>query len=347
MARPNNIIEINGKKYDARSGLPLSGQAKVSQIKPSPKQQSVDGIRPVTSQKSHQEPQQPKTNKQPLATRHAAPKAKTTPRKSQTLHRRSVKHPNVSGETPDKAHEEQTTNKNTEKPSVFAKTDTKRAERAQSISRSAAIERFHTAKMTTHSVSNEVKPPTKPKKHNADQTSAVVSHNIHTSAQRAVQSHKKSQTKPPRKFMRYATTAAVVLLLGGYVAYLNVPGISMKLAAHRAGFAATMPATPSGYRLNGAIAHSPGQVVVNFKSNTDTRRFSLRQQPTSWDSLALLENYVTKQSSDHMTYQDRGRTIYVYNGSDAAWVNDNKMFVLDGKHAQLDIAQLLDVAASM
>ncbi len=122
----------------------------------------------------------------------------------------------------------------------------------------------------------------------------------------------------------------------------------MKVAAHRAGFAAALPGyKPAGYSLSGPIAYSPGQVTINFGSNTDSRRFSLKQQPTTWDSTALLENYVTKQTPNYLTYQDRGLTIYIFNGSSAAWVNGGMMYQLEGKNSQLDTDQLLKLATSV
>jgi hypothetical protein len=122
----------------------------------------------------------------------------------------------------------------------------------------------------------------------------------------------------------------------------------MKVAANRAGFAATMPSyQPSGYSLSGPIAYSPGQVTVNFASNSDDRKFSLRQQPTTWDSDALLENYVTKQSDNYLTYQDQGLSIYIFDGTSAAWVNGQKMYIIDGSSSQLDTDQILKLATSI
>lgn len=239
---------------------------------------------------------------------------------------------------------------------IIPKTDAKRVQRAQKITRSTLIGRFYKASpsMTADDQPSSDKHPLTRRVQQAHAAQPVQSRDTptkhtdskhHAAAQRIVKKHTKASVK--RKHLTsYATTAVVVLLLGGYVAYLNIPSISMKVAANRAGFAASMPHAPSGYRFSGPIAYSPGQVVVSFRSNTDERRFSLTQQPTNWDSLALLENHVLRQSSDYTTYQDRGLTIYVH-GSDAAWVSDGKMYTINGQQARLGIDQILGIAASM
>lgn len=144
-----------------------------------------------------------------------------------------------------------------------------------------------------------------------------------------------------------AGLAAIVLL--GYVTYLNVPSVSMKVASSRAGFSATLPSqTPAGYKMQGPIAYSPGQVVMKFGSNTDDRHFTVRQQPTSWDSEALKENFVAKESNaEPLTYNDRGLTIFLYNGGDAAWVDGGKFYSIKSENSQLDTNQVLDLATSM
>lgn len=159
---------------------------------------------------------------------------------------------------------------------------------------------------------------------------------------------KKTRSKAARR-LQFTTIGVTALVLAAYVTYLNVPALSMKVASSRAGFAATLPGqTPSGYRLQGPIAYSPGQVVIKFGSNTDNRHFSIQQQPSTWDSEALKENYIAKNSSiEPTTYQDSGLTIFFYNGGDAAWVNDGKFYSLKSQNSQLDTAQVRAIATSM
>jgi len=189
----------------------------------------------------------------------------------------------------------------------------------------------------------------------SDSSSLNVKHQL--IADSLAQANTQSQTKKIKqkkarqnpKILHFAAGGLAALILGAYVTYLNVPAISMKVASSRAGFNATLPSqTPSGYGMRGPIAYSPGQVVINFGSNTDDRRFSVQQQPTTWDSAALKENYVAKNSSaEPLTYQDSGLTIYLYNSGDAAWVNDGKFYNVKTNNSQLDTKQILDIATSM
>lgn len=365
--KSNNTIEINGKLYDAKTGKPIDSPHKASATPLAKKRpQLVDGFHSVPAQKrsitvQHTTPKQPSENKvsktpQPTKRTHTtAPKAASKPKQSATLHRKAVRRPTIQSEATASA------------PKKVASTakkhaDSARTERAMLVHKSTVISHFGQSTAVTPSVHVETAPLTKhivsthhaepmPVSPTGTQTKERL---IQQAVEKAVSGahEKKPRTKVKRsaasKFTRYASTFAVVTLLGGYVAYLNIPSISMKVAASRAGFAASLPSyTPGGYSLNGPIAYTPGQVTVDFHANTDDRSFSIKQQPTTWDSVALLENFVTKQGKSYLTYQDRGLTIYIYNGSSAAWVNGGKMYSLEGKNSQLDTDQLLKLATSM
>ncbi len=143
------------------------------------------------------------------------------------------------------------------------------------------------------------------------------------------------------------TAVLAGLLLGGFYAYQNVPNLAMRMAASRAGFKAGMPSyAPSGFGFNGPVQYSSGQVVVNFKSRSDERFFHITQQATNWNSDSLLNNYVLASGKQYQTYQDRGRTIYIYDGSSATWVNGGVWYQIDGK-SDLTSDQLVRIAASL
>lgn len=371
--KSQNTIKLNGRLYDARTGLPIdSADPKTSKHQP----KFVDGIQhgshpshnksktkhhttkvSIKTSKPVSEPKVTKSEhieaKKPQVTRVQGSKAAHgKPMRSQTLHRNAVKKPDFTQSSAVNSHH---TEKTLPKTTISKKIDPHRHERASAVAKSHHVSRFHKPKSEKENQemhAKDVITPHKPKgeektdsKTNSNSTSS--SENKHSaSAARVINQHRKS-TKQPRRIPSYVGTMMVILLLAGYVAYLNIPSISLKVAANRAGFAASLPSTPSGYRLNGPIAYSPGQVTINFKSNTDERRFSLVQQPTTWDSVALLENHVTRQSEDYSTYQDRGLTIYIYDGNNAAWVNGGKMYIVQAKNASLTSNQILQMASSM
>jgi hypothetical protein len=138
-----------------------------------------------------------------------------------------------------------------------------------------------------------------------------------------------------------------LLLLTGYFTYINLPNLSVRVAAAQAGIDATYPEyRPVGYRLNGPVAYKNGEVSMNFASNSGPVSFSLNQSKSSWDSSALLEKYVNpKSDGKYATYSDDGLTIYTY-GTDAAWVNGGILYTVDGS-AMLSNEQIRRMATSM
>lgn len=143
-----------------------------------------------------------------------------------------------------------------------------------------------------------------------------------------------------------ATSLAAVLLIG-YVTYINIPRIALRVAAGRAGFEAQMPSySPSGFSFSGPVAYSPGQITIQFSSNTDGRAYTITEQETNWDSQTLLANHVLDQTELYSTYQERGLTVYVYEGSNATWVNGGIWYTVEGE-SELSAEQLLKIAASL
>lgn len=160
--------------------------------------------------------------------------------------------------------------------------------------------------------------------------------------------------KPPKKSVKQrarsfnvAAASLAVMLLAGYLTYLNLPSLSVRVAAAQAGINASYPEyRPSGYSLSGPVAYSGGEVSMNFKSNSGPQQFALNQARSSWDSSALLTNYVQQKSGDnYATYSDAGLTIYTY-GSNAAWVNGGILYTLEGD-APLSNEQIRHIATSM
>jgi hypothetical protein len=373
--KSNNTIEINGHLYDANSGLPLDANGdskKITKLVKKTSAKFVDGFGP---QKKITVKQADKTKPLPqkkvlaevakveksAANRAPAHSLKMSLKRSSTLNRRAVKQPALKSEAAKPAAKKL-------ESTALKGAVASRLERAKQVQKSQNIARFH--KISNHPASvaissslsklnnslPAIKSDVSPAQAKAAPKESTKEYLIKKALESAPTTPAKQLSKKSLKnlsehhhhFLRYASTAFVILVLAGYVAYLNVPDFSMKVAARRAGFAANMPEyKPSGYSLNGPIAYSAGQVTVNYKANTDSRKFSLQQQPTTWDSTALLENFVTKKTANYLTYQDSGLTIYIYDGSSAAWVNGGKFYKLEGKNSLLDTDQLLKLATSV
>src|SRR3990167_5447927 len=129
------------------------------------------------------------------------------------------------------------------------------------------------------------------------------------------------------------SVALSVVVLAGYITYLNYPSLSLRIAASRAGVDANLPGyTPSGYSFNGPIQYSSGRITVRFTSNSDAGFINLSQSQTNWDSASLLENYVLPKINNYLTFQEKGLTIYMYGGNNAAWVNQGIFYSIEGNN---------------
>lgn len=150
------------------------------------------------------------------------------------------------------------------------------------------------------------------------------------------------------RWVSVGSALAVVLLLGGFFAWQNIPQVSMKLAAQKANFNASVPAyTPPGFSFSGPIAYSDRAVTIHFSSNTgDDRSFKLTQEPSTETSTSLAANTLV-EDTEVQTAQVNGTTVYIY-GEDnhATWVNHGIRYTIEDK-AKLNAEQLLKIADSV
>lgn len=355
-------IAINGRLYDARTGLPVTAKPHTAHAPADAKNHIANGGQPhapvtdigatvnISSAQVQRHAQGAAAATPPppqsVSQRQRRPKAAHSihgaPQRSTTLHRAALKRP----------------------------APLHHAER-QAIKRSPAIQKFaaNAASRTAHTAPADAALPTKP------------AHTAHAVAQAAptkqvapqappqlkgsalkekliadkmaeAMPHQNNHTKtkqPARKrYPRLATIAsgiAALVLLAGYLTYLNLPSLSLRVAAGQAGVAATYPSyQPSGYSFVGPVAYSPGEVRVNFKSNTNEFAYSVVQRESNWDSQAVRDNYVMRESKQYTTIQEGGITIYLVN-SKAIWANGGVLYSVEG-NAPLSGEQIQKIAAS-
>lgn len=155
----------------------------------------------------------------------------------------------------------------------------------------------------------------------------------------------KKQQKTSRRFSIISTSFALVLL-GGYFTYLNMPSLSVRVAAAQAGIEATYPTyRPAGYRLNGPVAYTDGEVNMKFTSNAGPQSYQISQKKMNWDSSAVEQDVNQKTSGSYTTSTASGLTIYLY-GTNASWVNGGILYTLSGD-APLSSEQVDRIATSM
>jgi hypothetical protein len=141
------------------------------------------------------------------------------------------------------------------------------------------------------------------------------------------------------------TAALAVIMLGGYAAYVNMPAISVRVAANRAGVDAHNPYIPNGYSIDGPVAFSPGLVTINYKSNSGSDGYSFTQANTNWDDDAVRDNLVKPTTDNYDTLVAGDVTIYRF-GDTATWVQNGILYTLDGND-YLGDDQILEIADSV
>ncbi len=158
---------------------------------------------------------------------------------------------------------------------------------------------------------------------------------------------KKKKFWQGRKFAIASAMAVVSFALLGYLVYLNMPNISVRVAAMQSGIEKAYPSyVPMSYRLDGLVKEDNGRITMNFKNDED-KTFTLTEEKTAWDSAAVLTNYVKKNwGGEYSIAKGQGLTIYV-SGSNAAWVNGGVLYIIEDASGSLTSSDLHDIAVSL
>jgi hypothetical protein len=392
----DDVIELNGKRYDAITGAFL-GKSHVKPV-PAPLQARViDGfIRPSHSAATAPHSKKQTANVTPKPTTHptvAHPDIKRAPKHipkeishppqlphtgtkpvhphkpqhAQTLMRRTVHKPNVAIKPAIKA---QAPAEMIAKPASamvrhkhsVTQVNPSREERAKHVSRHQAVARFHakgqhsgvstTAALHSSTESHipviTVKPAPAPHSPKPAAPAAHAKPDIFEAAMSHATSHEHPAPKKYRNRRRLINTLAIVaafFVIGGFVTYLSLPSLELRIASVQAGFHVAKPSyTPTGYALEGGVHRNGGTISMRFRSGDS--HFVITQQASDWNSQTLLDNTLAL-SGPHQTIQRNGQTIYVYgNGANASWVNGEVRYDISG-NAQLSDDEIATMATSL
>lgn len=365
MTKTNNVIELNGKRYDAGTGAFLGSSPAINSMV-----RSLDGfvVAPTGAKLTHL-PTRPAPSSHQTGHRSHPVKSLTAhqPQHSKTLMRHGLSAPTAKDLKPLRGA--MPTDVTVAKPTVLSvkpklsseQIDATRSERALATPRSQQVARFqrHQPVSLNAQSARSTQPirPT-PAQINSQPTTrpvapprdifeqAIVSATSHEQP-----THKESRRQAARhgarRHLRAVSISAValtVLLLGGFVAYQNKVALELQLASARAGFPASMP----GYRPVGfaarSLRYSPGTVVIGYRDNN--RSFNLTQKASNWDSETLLQNYVANANQPYQAYQAAGRTVYIYGNGNATWVSGGVWYQVSG-NADLNAHQIIDLATSI
>ncbi len=139
-----------------------------------------------------------------------------------------------------------------------------------------------------------------------------------------------------------AAVAAIV-----YFVNLNMPDISMQVAAMQNGINPTYPGyIPKDYSVSGIVS-AEGKITIKFANSTAGKEFSLIEEKSSWNTDALLNNFVKSEYGDNYSIvREQGLTIYI-SESNAAWVNGGNVYKISAKNDTLTNKQIRSIAASL
>lgn len=362
MATAKTTIELNGKLYDARTGKIIGEGGTVPPAKPATHSNgtALDGFvrRPQVTDPLAPVAAAPKPK--PAVVRAAPRRAATTLEKSKTLMRPAVKKPAAPA-----SHNTAGSHKHEQ----FKKENPHRQVRASAIPRSTHIQRFNHA--PAHTIVRKRAPlavaaPATNQQivdrvaHLATSTETHVKHSVDSIEESLRHASAHLQTFEERvargsfwqrfgfknKAANMASLSFAGLLLVGFFVYQNTANVEMRIAATRSGVSADMPGySPAGFSAVRGIESEPGKVTIAFKSNSNDKKFTITQQASSWSSDSLLSNHVLASKAPFQTYQDEGKTVYIYNDSNATWVNGGIWYQVESD-ASLTSDQLLRIANS-
>ncbi|MBQ6355164.1 hypothetical protein IJJ18_01970 [Candidatus Saccharibacteria bacterium] len=155
----------------------------------------------------------------------------------------------------------------------------------------------------------------------------------------------KTKKKTRRLVFAVLCSAATVALLALFI-NANMPDISVRVAAMQTGIEASYPTyIPRGYSLNSVTSEKTGQITMHF-SNGDGNSFRLVEENSTWDSTALLNNYVKPDFGDFATLREQGVTIYTH-ATEAAWVNGGIFYRISAQGEALTKEQIRNLVTSL
>ncbi|MEK7603439.1 MAG: DUF4367 domain-containing protein [Patescibacteria group bacterium] len=340
MASSQPTIQLNGNLYDAKTGRLLATSA------PGARPVALDGMVRKISRKNNVE-----------RAKVASHGVHANTHKSKTLSRSAVKRPKIVPKVSNNSNPVEISH---------ATNDQAREKRAQQIKKNKFVSRFGFSDISIVPKFASLPVKKAPKQDSQNTKVPIIAHhpseatNSVLAAIHSATSHNEPKIKKPPvhhrvakklkispKTLNFAASACAVILLGGFIAIQNIPNLAVKMAASRAGVDASLPSyQPTGFALNGKVEYKPGQVSVAYKSRTDDRQFNIVQTASSWNSDALLDNFINTTRRTYQTYQDKGKTIFVYDGSNATWVDGGVWYQIEG-NSSLNSDQLLRLASSL
>ena len=149
-----------------------------------------------------------------------------------------------------------------------------------------------------------------------------------------------------RIILAFACTATAIFAIA-YFINQNVFNLSVANAARSAGIETTnTPKVPAGYELTDIVSED-GKMTLAYTNKGTKTSFTIIEERSSWDSNALLTNYVKPTyEANFSTVREQGITIYI-SDSNAAWINGRVMHKILAEPGTLTKKQIRTIALSL
>ena len=165
-----------------------------------------------------------------------------------------------------------------------------------------------------------------------------------THSKRKKQATEKVGLSAGRRFALAFSVAAVAVTGLAFLIINSVPDISLQVAAMQVGIDATYPAyVPRGYTMT-SVTSNDGRIRLTFSDDENT--FVITESQSSWDTSAVLNNYVKPEWETYTTTHENGITVYL-NNSNAAWVNGGIFYTVECENNALTKKQLTNIVAGL
>ncbi len=152
-----------------------------------------------------------------------------------------------------------------------------------------------------------------------------------------------------KRFILISACATLIVAAFVFMSHITSSDVSLKVAAMQSGIDASYPSyVPRDFNISD-ITSENGKITLNFVNNSSKASFVLTEETSSWDSAALLSNYVQDfYGKDYTTVKDQGLTIYIgTNKNGAAWVTGGIVYKINVTSGVLSKKQLVSIAESL
>lgn len=311
------IVTINGRSFDAVTGLPVKSTPKAA---PKP---SV-AKKPATAKSVHTSTQRSKTLNRKITKK---PTTATTANPAQAAQKRRL--------SMDISRSRSISRFGSTRPKTVAARTTTPNEKTTKVvedkpkSHPLAKKATKTIKQRRQTNQAQIQKPAATIKQEAITKALNTTPEIKKPTAKKAKGNKLSR----RNVWIFSILAGILLIaVAGFISYTKIPSVSVSIAAWQAGIDASYPTYRiDGYEFQGPATHKDNEVIIKFQSPVHDSSFTLTQAKSLWDSSALELSIQENYQNNYSKTTGNGLTIFTYdNGKKASWVSEQILYTISG-----------------